>query len=136
MSVLVRVEAVHEDQGHVGVVLLVEVLYLLNRQVQECQIRPHGNHRLRTTENMFEVKIFFYRTYYYSSPATHGGAQTSIEFDHHQLVQHRTQRLLVSRLGQAGVRQYLKTRRSLGNDQTTLSLNSPRLDEVARSCPR
>ena len=88
MAVLVRVEAVHEDEGHVGVVLLVEVFYLLNRQVQECQIRPHGNHRLRTTENMFEVKIFFYRTDYDSSPATHGGTETSVELDHHELVEH------------------------------------------------
>ena len=38
VSVLVRVEAVHEDQGHVGRVLLVEELYLLHRQVQEGQI--------------------------------------------------------------------------------------------------
>ena len=38
VSVLVRVEAVHEDEGHVGVVLLVEVFYLLHRQVQECQV--------------------------------------------------------------------------------------------------
>ena len=38
VSVLVRVEAVHEDQGHVGGVLLVEELYLLHRQVQEGQI--------------------------------------------------------------------------------------------------
>ena len=38
VSVLVSVEAVHEDQGHVGRVLLVEELYLLHRQVQEGQI--------------------------------------------------------------------------------------------------
>ena len=38
VRVLVRVEAVHEDQGHVGRVLLVEELYLLHRQVQEGQI--------------------------------------------------------------------------------------------------
>ena len=38
VSVLVRVEAVHEDKGHVGGVLLVEELYLLHRQVQEGQI--------------------------------------------------------------------------------------------------
>ena len=37
-GVLVRVEAVHEDEGHVGVVLLVEVLYLLHGQVQERQV--------------------------------------------------------------------------------------------------
>ena len=37
---------------------------------------------------MFEVKIFFYRTDYDSSPATHGGSQTSVEFDHHELVEH------------------------------------------------
>ena len=38
VSVLVRVEAVHEDQGHVGGILLVEELNLLNCQVQEGQI--------------------------------------------------------------------------------------------------
>ena len=38
VGVLVRVEAVHEDQGHVGRVLLVEELNLLNCQVQEGQI--------------------------------------------------------------------------------------------------
>ena len=37
-GVLVRVEAVHEDEGHVGGVLLVEELYLLHCQVQERQI--------------------------------------------------------------------------------------------------
>ena len=37
-GVLVRVEAVHEDEGHVGVVLLVEELYLLHGQVQERQV--------------------------------------------------------------------------------------------------
>ena len=38
VGVLVRVEAVHEDQGHVGGILLVEKLNLLNCQVQEGQI--------------------------------------------------------------------------------------------------
>ena len=38
VSVLVSVEAVHEDKGHVGGVLLVEELNLLHRQVQEGQI--------------------------------------------------------------------------------------------------
>ena len=38
VSVLVRVEAVHEDQRHIGGVLLVEELNLLNCQVQEGQI--------------------------------------------------------------------------------------------------
>ena len=38
VSVLVCVEAVHEDQGHVGRVLLVEELNLLHRQVQVGQI--------------------------------------------------------------------------------------------------
>ena len=38
VSVLVRVEAVHEDQRHVGGVLLIEELNLLNCQVQEGQI--------------------------------------------------------------------------------------------------
>ena len=50
-GVLVRVEAVHEDEGHVGVVLLVEELNLLHRQVQERQVGPHRDHRLGTTEN-------------------------------------------------------------------------------------
>ena len=47
-------------------------------------------------------------TTFLRSPAAHGGAQASVEFDDHQLVQHRTQRLLVPRLGQAGVGQNLK----------------------------
>ena len=38
VSVLVCVEAVHEDQGHVGRVLLVEELNLLHRQVQVGEI--------------------------------------------------------------------------------------------------
>ena len=38
VSVLVCVKAVHENQGHVGGVLLVEELYLLHCQVQEGQI--------------------------------------------------------------------------------------------------
>ena len=50
VGVLVRVEAVHEDQGHVGRVLLVEELYLLNCQVQEGQIRAHGDHWLGAAE--------------------------------------------------------------------------------------
>ena len=48
VSVLVRVEAVHEDQGHIGGVLLVEELNLLHRQVQERQVGPHRDHRLGT----------------------------------------------------------------------------------------
>ena len=47
-------------------------------------------------------------TTFLRSPAAHGGAQASVEFDHHQLVQHRTQCLLVPRLGQAGVGQNSK----------------------------
>ena len=47
-------------------------------------------------------------TTFLRSPAAHGGAQASVEFDDHQLVQHRTQRLLVPGLGQAGVGQNLK----------------------------
>ena len=42
------------------------------------------------------------------SPAAHEGALASVEFDHHQLVEHQTQSLLVPRLGQAGVGQNLK----------------------------
>ena len=38
VSVLICIEAVHEDQRHVGRVLLVEELNLLNCQVQEGQI--------------------------------------------------------------------------------------------------
>ena len=43
-GVLVRVEAVHEDEGHVGGILLVKVLYLLHRQVQERQVGPHRDY--------------------------------------------------------------------------------------------
>ena len=38
VSVLICIEAVHEDQRHIGGVLLVEELNLLNCQVQEGQI--------------------------------------------------------------------------------------------------
>ena len=48
VCVLVRVEAVHEDERHVGGVLLVEELNLLHRQVQERQVGPHRDHRLGT----------------------------------------------------------------------------------------
>ena len=38
---LVGVEGVHQNEGDVGVVLLVQVLYLLHRYVQEGELVPH-----------------------------------------------------------------------------------------------
>ena len=67
--VLVSVEAVHQDQRHVGVVLLVEELDLLDGEVQEGEIVPHRDDGLGPT-------------------AAHAGTQPAIELDHHQLVQH------------------------------------------------
>ena len=46
----------------------------------------------------------------FTSPAAHGGAQTPIEFDHHQLVQHRPDRGLRAWAGQAAVWLDLRSR--------------------------
>ena len=50
VGLLVRVERVHEDEGHVGVVLLVERLDLLHGQVEEGQVVAEGNHGFGTLE--------------------------------------------------------------------------------------
>ena len=69
VSVLVCVEAVHQNQRNIGIIFLVEILNLLNCQVKEGQVWSHWYHRFRST-------------------AAHRGPQTSIELDDHQLVQH------------------------------------------------
>ena len=83
-GVLVSVEAVHQDQRHVGVVLLVEELDLLDREVQEGEVVPHRDDGLGAT-------------------AAHTGAQPAIELDHHQLVQHRLDGRAGGRLGETEV---------------------------------
>ena len=42
------------------------------------------------------------------APAAHRCTEPSIEFDHDQLAQHLSDRGLITGLGQAGVRRYLK----------------------------
>ena len=82
--VLVGVEAVHEDQRHVGVVLLVEELDLLDGEVQEGQVVPHGDDGLGPT-------------------AAHTSSQAAVELDDHQLVQHPLDGLAAAGLGEAEV---------------------------------
>ena len=57
---------VHEDERYVGVVCLVEVLDLLDRQVEEGQVVPHRYHRLWTTNTHIwpsYIAYFNYNTY-------------------------------------------------------------------------
>ena len=89
VCVLVRVEAVHEDQGDVGGVLFVEELDLLNCQVQESQVGPHRDHRLWTADNDHDQTFILESKFMFTAPASHRGSQTSVELDDHQLVQHR-----------------------------------------------
>ena len=88
--VLVSVEAVHQDQRHVGVVLLVEELDLLDGEVQEGEVVPHWDDGLW-------------------SAAAHAGAQAAIQLDHDQLLQHPLDALLVLRQWQLSVRSDLAT---------------------------
>ena len=64
----VGVEGVHEDEGDVDVVCAVEELDLADGQVEEGHAVTHFDNRLRTD-------------------AAHGGAETTIEFEHGELVQ-------------------------------------------------
>ena len=50
--------------------------HLLDSQVEECQVVSDGDDRL-------------------GSFAAHRGAETAVELDHHQLIQHRLQGLVV-----------------------------------------
>ena len=90
-GVLVSVEAVHQDQRDVGVVLLVEELDLLDGEVQEGEVVPHWDDGLW-------------------SAAAHAGAQAAIQLDHDQLLQHPLDALLVLRQRQLSVRSDLATR--------------------------
>jgi hypothetical protein len=67
-SVVVRVERVHEDEGHVDPVLRVEVLDLAHRQVEEGHVVADFNDRLGTD-------------------TAHGGAETAVELEHGELVE-------------------------------------------------
>ena len=89
VGVLVRVEAVHQDQGHVGVVPLVEELDLLDGEVEEGEVVPHGNDRL-------------------GAAAAHAGAETSVELDDDKLIQHGLDGLAGTRLGETRVGQDLE----------------------------
>lgn len=89
MRLFVSVERVHQDQGYVGVVSLVQILDLLHRQIQKGQVIAHGNDRL-------------------GALATHGGTKTSVELDDDQFVQHGLDLLIGFGLLQIGVRSDLQ----------------------------
>lgn len=67
-SVIVGVERVHQDEGHVDTVGAVEVFNLTDRQVEEGHAVTDLNDGL-------------------GSDATHGGTQTSVELEDSELVQ-------------------------------------------------
>ncbi|GMT17579.1 hypothetical protein PFISCL1PPCAC_8876, partial [Pristionchus fissidentatus] len=69
LRVVVSVERVHEHQRHVNVVRLVQRLNLLHRQVEEGEVIAHRDDRLGPL-------------------AAHRRAETSVELDDHQLVEH------------------------------------------------
>ena len=60
VRLLVGVEGVHEDEWDVGVVLLVEGLDLLHRQVKEGQVVAEGDHGLRALMGKREIIIFVF----------------------------------------------------------------------------
>ncbi|GMT10244.1 hypothetical protein PFISCL1PPCAC_1541, partial [Pristionchus fissidentatus] len=79
LRVVVSVERVHEYQRHVNVVRFVQRLNLLHRQVEEGEVVAHRDDRL-------------------GALAAHRRAETSVELDDHQLVEHGGDgRLLVAR---------------------------------------
>lgn len=78
LRVLVRVERVHQHQRYVRLVLLVQALDLLHRQIQKRQVRTHRDHTFRPV-------------------AAHRRAQAAVQLDHHQLVQHGADLLVAGR---------------------------------------
>lgn len=70
LGVLVGVERVHEDEGNVDVVLLVEVLNLTDREVEEGHALTNLNDRL-------------------GADTAHGGAETTVELEDSELVKDR-----------------------------------------------
>ena len=70
VRLLVGVEGVHQHERDVGVVLLVQLLDLLHRDVQEGEPIPHRDGGL-------------------GSLAAHGGAEAAVQLDHHQLLEER-----------------------------------------------
>ncbi len=89
VRLLVGVEGVHEDERDVGVVLLVQGLDLLHRQVKEGQVVAHRDNRFRALErkDMFSPKNKTKKNFNFCL-ATHGCSEASVELDHHQLLQH------------------------------------------------
>lgn len=75
LRLLVGVERVHQDQGHVRVKGLVQVLDLLHSQVQKGQVIPDDDHG-------------------FGSGTAHGGAKAAVKLDHDELLQHGLDGLL------------------------------------------